>query len=156
MRNQPICEIQSRDVAVLMWPSDYPRRAGKRLEEDGLIVWVSDHEEYERTKAGEVKVDEILTRHGMGRRHFADGTRYFVEGTFLHCGDLLEILLRDGSWLQVRFEIAYTDGRRQPVFYLATASGPSLLCRFEGALESGLFRLVDRPVDAAREEQVAC
>ena len=42
--------------------------------------------------------------HRLELREQGGGLRYFLDGRPVHAGDLLEILLRAGEWLAVRFE----------------------------------------------------
>jgi len=138
-----ICGIRTTDIAVLAWPSDHGRRAGKRLEELGLLVWDAGLAAWRQTPRGQTKLYEILTTHGLRQQYTEDGLMWVVEGRSLHCGDMLETLLADGTWLGLRFELAYRRGARRPVFYLTTAAGPPFLCELEGALESAIFRVAD-------------
>jgi hypothetical protein len=58
--------------------------------------------------------------------------RWFLDGSNVHCGDSLEVALEDGSWLPVRFELAWAkrhhteaEEAHRPVLHVATRGFPS-------------------------------
>ncbi len=65
----------------------------------------------------QTKVDELLEL-----RKEPSGLRYYLAGEPVHAGDLLEILLDDGSWALGRYEWNYQNGQ-WPWFYVDTDSG---------------------------------
>ena len=52
----------------------------------------------------------------------AGGLRYYLDGKPIHAGDLLELLLDDGSWALGRYEWNYRK-EDPPWFYVHTESG---------------------------------
>ncbi len=49
------------------------------------------------------------TEHRLELREDNGGLRYFLDGRPVHAGNLLEMLLRAGEWLAVRFEWPVED-----------------------------------------------
>lgn len=59
-------------------------------------------------------------REGQGKlelREDAGGLRHFLAGEGIHAGEILEILLPDGVWLEGRYEWNY-DRENRPLLYL--------------------------------------
>lgn len=135
-------------IPTLLDPFYAPRRdpKTKRLEQQALIAYDEHEEEYRRTSAGESLANNLLQAYQMTwDGHAPGGGRWCVQGRHLHCGDVIEVMLGDGTWQKVRFEVAFTSeanaqrtGGRLPKLYVAIAGGGSLVCDFE--LERTLFR----------------
>lgn len=51
------------------------------------------------------------------------GHRDYLSGKPIHCGQGLELLQWDGSWLPVRYEIDWRDKEPVPVFYVSLWQG---------------------------------
>jgi len=52
----------------------------------------------------------------------AGGLRYYLQGNPIHAGELLELLLDDGSWALGRYEWNYRK-EEWPWFYVDTETG---------------------------------
>jgi hypothetical protein len=68
-----------------------------------------------------------------------DDGRWFLAGENVHCGDALEVLMEDDSWLPVRFELAWAKQHHtekeehRPVLHLAVkAQGSPFMVACEG------------------------
>ncbi len=142
-----LVEVKPTQVPLLLTPFYASRRDARELERTGLIRYDEDKEEYEHTSEGEAVVESLREKHRMTWEGGAPGGgRWVVAGRQLHCGESLEIMLDDGRWRSVRFEVQYsgtaeaqTTGGRLPVICIGLAGGESLTCRFNA--KTTLFRL---------------
>lgn len=139
-------QVRPNQIPLLLNPYYASRHDARELERAGLIRYDEGKEEYRHTDEGEAVTENIRAEHRMtwdGQLH--GGGRWVVAGQELHCGHGLEVMLADGSWKSVRFEIEFsgtahaqaTNGRI-PVLYIGVAGGGSLICHFES--ETTLFR----------------
>lgn len=123
--------VSLRDVSTLLYPTYVARSVARPLVQRELLAYDEDTEVHRRTSRAEDVLRSIRSTHGL---HFVDdsgGGRWHLNGRGLHCGNALEILLDNGTWLPVRFEVTFGDGDqacngRLPRFYVSTAGGSSL------------------------------
>lgn len=147
MQNETISGVELRHVPLLLCPFYAHHGDARPLKNDGLLRFNDDHEEYEHTDDGEHVAREIRAAHGMTWDPTIDGGgRWVVQGHGLHCGDALEILLSNGTWLHVRFEVTHShDPRakngRVPVFYMALAGGGAFVCKLSVDTDRAVFRI---------------
>jgi hypothetical protein len=120
-----------RDVSLLFSPQYLEDSAARSLVRRELLVYDEDHEDYRRTTRGDDLVASIREAHGLTFVDDSGGGRWHLDGIELHCGTGIQMLLSDGTWLPVRFEVTFGDGSeacngRLPRFYVSTAGGCAL------------------------------
>lgn len=133
---QLIHGLSLRDVSLVLSPDYLDHPTARPMVRRELLAYDQDHEVYRCTPRGDDLVKEIRVSHGL---HFVDGSgggRWCLDGIELHCGNAIQVLLPDGIWLPVRFEIVHSDhvearNGRLPRFYISTAGGPSLAARVD-------------------------
>lgn len=136
--------LREEDTPKLLFPYYLDRAAARPLERAGLLWWDAAQEYWQLTAAGERAAQRIRSEHAMTwDPEIPGGGRWVVEGRELHCGDLLEIMLADGTWRSVRFEVKWDGkpdvcGGRVPVLHIGLAGGSDLVCGFDVA--HGVFR----------------
>ena len=81
---------------------------------------------------GEIATGELLElRAELGRSFYIEGKlvpgglRYYLAEKPIHAGEMLEMLLDDGSWALGRFEWTYRK-EEWPWFYVDTESGDTI------------------------------
>ena len=64
----------------------------------------------------------------LERSEDAGGVRDHLAGEPLHCGDGVDVLMPDGTWMAGRYELSHgSDGEREPFFYFAVWGGEGCL-----------------------------
>lgn len=142
MEQISIDTLEPCHLATFLFPDYASDREARPLISEGLVVLDPDCEEYRHTPEGARQHAILRNRHAMGwRSDIPGGGRWVVQGHQLHCGDPLEVLRPDGTWLPVRFEVEKCDANcgRKPVLFLSLGGGGALRCNFE--IETACFRL---------------
>ncbi len=141
--------LEQRDLATFLFPTYADDREARALVAKDLLVLDPRAEEYVYTAEGERQHAIFRMRHAMTwLGSLPGGGRWIVQGRELHCGDALEVVRDDGTWMRVRFEVKFgedrSDGRggRIPLLFISLGGGSSLRCEFE--IESASFRLPPR------------
>lgn len=131
--------VKPAQIPLLLVPHYASRHDARELERAGLIQYDDQKEEYGHTDEGQAVAKNVREAYGMTwDGQISGGGRWVVAGRELHCGNALEIMLADGSWKSVRFEVEFsgkakaqaTNGRL-PVLYIGLAGGGSLICHFD-------------------------
>ncbi|KKL28601.1 hypothetical protein LCGC14_2373510 [marine sediment metagenome] len=129
--------MKTKDIPALLDPWYLQHSEARDLRDAGLLVYNEGQEQYEHTAEGAAMADNIRALHRMTwDGTILGGGRWVVGTRELHCGDLLQVMLADGTWRYVRFEVEFSGdaaaqatGGRIPALHLAVAGTSSLVCR---------------------------
>lgn len=118
----------------------FPRYKGKDLESAGFIQWDEGAEHWKHTEQGAERLEAWHEQHRITLGTDHGGPRWFLGGKPISCGNGIEVLRPDATWLPVRFEVAwgekdaalYDAGGRSPRLYIEMAGGPALVSASQG------------------------
>lgn len=133
---ETIIGLELPDVVRLLDPCYRDRSQLRLLVRRELVSYDEDKECWHRTPGGDDLAAAIRTTHAMRFVQDPGGGRWHVpcRGSDrireLHAGDGCEVLLGDGSWHPLRFEVVFREHEnacngRLPRFYLAVAGSSS-------------------------------